>query len=234
MIISGLNKLTLLDYPDYIACILFTGGCNLRCPFCHNFELVHRAETSYDTAFIMDFLKSRKNHLEAVVISGGEPCIHKDLPEFLYNIKSLGYLIKLDTNGCYPDMIKELINQSLIDYIAMDIKAPVYPDNRQDNSTLIKNIGIQNPEPWKIYKSITTILQSDIESEFRTTVAKELLSSEDLCNIASIISNAKRYFIQSFKRSSSVPAKNLTAYSSRELEDILKKVKAVLPSTQLR
>ena len=236
MIILGLLKTTLLDYPEHIACILFTGGCNLRCPYCQNAELIYETEPLYDTNFIMNFLNKRKSRLEAVVISGGEPCIHKDLPEFLSNIKSLGYLIKLDTNGCYPDMLDFLIKQSLIDYIAMDIKAPIDSLNLPINkdTPLSKNTGISVPNAAAMLKSIELIKKAKIEHEFRTTVTKELLSSDDLINIAKTLPSDSKFFLQNFQMSDTVPDKTLHPYPPNELTDILLKIQAIVPNSEIR
>lgn len=236
MIISGLLKTTLLDYPEHIACILFTGGCNLRCPYCQNAELIQESEPLYKTDFIMDFLVKRKSRLEAVVISGGEPCLHKDLPVFLSDIKNLGYLIKLDTNGCYPDMLDILIKQNLIDYIAMDIKAAIDVSNPQTdvNGSLSKNTGIPSPNATAMLQSIKLIKTAKTEHEFRTTVAKELLSPNDLINIAKMIPSDSKFFLQSFQMSDAVPDKTLHPYSPDEFADILLKIQEIVPKAEIR
>lgn len=228
MNILGLIKTTLLDYPEHTACIVFTGGCNFRCHYCHNFELINTDSSIISENEIIDFLIKRKNVLEGVVISGGEPCIHHDLPKFIKKIKALGFMVKLDTNGSYPEMLKLLINEKLLDYIAMDIKAPL------NTESLKKIVHTNAVEPEKIKASIDLIMHSRIEYEFRTTIAKELLSLENLLEIAKYIKNAKRYYLQSFKLSDNVPNKKLTAYSDRELNDILIKLRGINPNTYLR
>ena len=189
MIIDGFQKLTLLDFPETMACILFTKGCNLRCPFCHNGPLVLNNEKKglITEEEIFEYLKKRKKILDGVVISGGEPLLQKDIKRFIVDIKKLGYKIKLDTNGTSPELLKELIDESLIDYVAMDIKNifEKYP-----KITGCKNVNVDN-----IMKSIEILKEEIIDYEFRTTVVKEFHNINDIKTILNYIGDSK-YFIQ--------------------------------------
>ena len=194
MIISRLNPFTLIDYPGHIACILFTQGCNFRCPYCQNPELVDPSRyinNNVEINKVRSFLLGRKGKLDGVVITGGEPTIHSDLPMLCEMIKDLGYVIKLDTNGYEPTMLSYLINNHLIDYVAMDYKAPLekYP---MITGKLRMDIG-------RISHSKSIIMSSGLRHEFRTTVVRELLSLEDLVRISSEIKGADLYAIQRFR-----------------------------------
>ena len=191
MKIGGFQKFSLIDYPGKISCIIFTQGCNFRCFYCHNPELVypHLFGTPLAEEEIMDFLKRRKKQLEAIVISGGEPTIQEDLVPFLKMVKTLGYAVKLDTNGSNPLVIRELVRRKLVDYIAMDIKAPFkkYPD-------LVK----VKVDLSRIKESIEIIENSSLEYEFRTTHIPSFLTSKDLLEILSLIKNKRRFTVQEF------------------------------------
>lgn len=189
MLIGGLQKTSLIDFPKRIAAIVFTHGCNFRCPYCHNPELVISNHESLDDNFVFDFLETRKGKLKGVVVTGGEPCIQKDLPEFLGKIKSMGFDVKLDTNGSQYSMLEKIVSEKLADYIAMDIKAPL------DKYETIAgtNINLQNLE-----KSVNLIMSSGIDYEFRTTVTRELLNVDDFFGIGELITGAKQYYLQKF------------------------------------
>ena len=210
MQIGGVQKISLLDFPDKISAIVFTQGCNFRCGYCHNPELiVSRNEPSDDGFF--EFLKTRKGKLDGVVITGGEPCLQKDLIEFIRRIKDMGFLVKLDTNGSFPDVLEQAL--PYIDYVAMDIKAPL------DKYFDIVRVKI-NPD--KIRGSISLIMNSGVDYEFRTTVLKSQLSYEDFEKIGEMIKGVKKYYLQKF-----VPSKTLdknmmkeTTYSNAEFEKI--------------
>lgn len=208
MRISGFNKLTLLNYPDKVACTIFTSGCNLRCPFCHNSGLVTSSysEISFDS--IYEYLKMRIGILDGVCITGGEPLINSDIKDYIKKIKDLGYLVKVDTNGCNPKLLKELIDKKLVDYIAMDIKN-IY--SKYDITSGVC-VNIDN-----IKKSISIIENSGIDYEFRTTIVKEFHSIEDIKEILSYISSNSRYYIQNFKNSNDVFNRNLSSFSENEL-----------------
>ena len=193
MRIGGFQKFSLIDYPNKISCIVFTQGCNFRCPWCHNPELVHPEffTTSLKEEAIFDFLRRRKGKLEAVVITGGEPTIQPDLAEFIEKIKKMDYFVKLDTNGSSPHILKELIKSKLIDYIAMDIKAP--PEKYSLLSERDVNISL-------IFESIKIIENSSLEYEFRTTSVPSLLSEDDILRIKNMVNDEKRYRIQRFRK----------------------------------
>ena len=191
MKIGGFQKFSLIDYPGKISCIIFTQGCNFRCFYCHNPELVypHLFETPLAEEEIVDFLKRRKKQLEAIVISGGEPTIQEDLVPFLKMVKTLGYAVKLDTNGSNPLVIRELVKRKLVDYIAMDIKAPL--KKYQDLVKVKVNLS-------RIKESIEIIENSSVEYEFRTTYIPSFLTSKDLLEILSLIKNKSRFTVQEF------------------------------------
>lgn len=211
MKISGFDKLTLLNYPDKVACTIFTSGCNLRCPFCHNSGLVtnNYNEISFDS--IYEYLKKRIGILDGVCITGGEPLIHADIKDYIKKIKNLGYLVKIDTNGCNPKLLKELIDLKLVDYIAMDIKN-IY--SKYDITSGVK-VNIDN-----IKKSISIIENSGIDYEFRTTIVKEFHSTQDIKEILSYISSNSNYYIQNFKNSNDVFNRNLSSFSENELVEM--------------
>ncbi len=227
MNIQGLIKTTLLDYPEHTACSIFTGGCNFCCTYCHNFEIVENRLPQISLDEIMSFLKNRKKILEGVVISGGEPCINKDLPEFIEKIKNIGYKIKLDTNGAYPIMLKELLDKNLLDYVAMDIKAPLCKEK------LMPIINVDNIDMESLKMSVEILKNSSVDYEFRTTVTKEQLSIDDLCEISHMIKGCTHY-IQPFKLSENVPNKTLSSYTKKELDEILKTLKNINPKTYIR
>lgn len=215
MKISGFDKLTLLNYPDKVACTIFTSGCNLRCPFCHNSGLVtnNYNEISFDS--IYEYLKKRIGILDGVCITGGEPLIHADIKDYIKKIKNLGYLVKIDTNGCNPKLLKELIDLKLVDYIAMDIKN-IY--SKYDITSGVK-VNIDN-----IKKSISIIENSGIDYEFRTTIVKEFHSIQDIKEILSYISSNSNYYIQNFKNSNDVFNRNLSSFSEKELVEMKNKI----------
>ena len=202
--ISGLQKLTLLDYPEHTACTLFVPGCNFRCPYCHNSELLAPSVEFYDEAEIFAFLRKRVGVLEGVCVTGGEPTIYSDLARFITDIKALGYKVKLDTNGYNPIRLNELIEGGLLDYIAMDIK--------NSPKRYAESIGLpQNSfDITKIQESIAVIMNSGIDYEFRTTVAAELFDDDSIEGAAKLISGADKYFLQYFTMRDTVPSKTLT------------------------
>lgn len=214
MIIDGFEKLTLLDYPENIACIIFTRGCNLRCPFCHNSSILEFSnETSKITEKeIFDYLEKRKNILDGVCITGGEPLLQADIKEFIKKIKNLNLKVKLDTNGTNYLKLKELLDENLLDYIAMDIKN-VY--EKYPNTTGIKNLDIEN-----IKKSIALLKKSKVEYEFRTTIVKNFHTFEDVENLCKLVGKDSNYYIQNFINSDNVLEKNLESFSNEDLEKL--------------
>ncbi len=219
MNIQGFQKLTLLDYPGLMACTIFTGGCNFRCPFCHNASLVTEPDENepFTEQEILDYLEKRKNTLEAVCITGGEPLLEKDLPLFLEKIKATGKLIKLDTNGYLSKRLKTILDAGLVDYVAMDIK------NSPEKYPLTAGLEGMSMDP--IYESIDAIMNANIDYEFRTTVVKELHSEEDFEKISEMIKGCKKYFIQSFTDSGNILGNGLSAPSRDELFNFLATVR---------
>ncbi len=211
MIISGFQKLTLLDFPGHTACTLFTSGCNMRCPFCHNSSLVTgQAPEEHTEEEILSFLKKRQGLLDGVAITGGEPLLQKYIKDFIIKIKNLGFSVKLDTNGSFPERLEELIESSLLDYIAMDIK------NCKEKYSLTagKNISIGDIE-----KSVELIKNSGIPHEFRTTVTKELHTKEDIISIALWLGKTEKYFLQQFKDSGEILSDGQSAHPDEVLRE---------------
>lgn len=190
MIFGGLEKCTLIDYPGKVACMVYTIGCNFRCPYCHNPELVDETvETKITEREVLEFLSTRKGMLDGLVITGGEPTMHDDLLRFMKKVKKLGFLVKLDSNGTRPLILKEAIRKKLVDYIAMDIKSTL----SKYSQTVARPV-----DAVAIRKSIQLIMKSNIEYEFRTTVIKALISPEDFHEIGREIHGARRYYLQKF------------------------------------
>lgn len=191
MKISGLQKVSLVDFNEFIATTIFTPGCNFLCPFCHNASLVRNEEPNIDESEIWEYLEKRKNIIKAVCISGGEPTLQKDLPEFISRLKEKGYKVKLDTNGSNIGMVKYLVENHLIDYIAMDIKNSLekYPQT------------IGTPLSFSLKDSINYIMNCGIDYEFRTTIIKEFHTENDIRKICEMIKHAKRFYLQKFKDS---------------------------------
>ena len=229
-IISGIKKTSLLDYPDKISAIVFTQGCNFRCGFCHNPGLlqVNSKKDIYSVDVFFEFLKNRVGKLDGVVITGGEATLQKDLIPFMQEVKNLGFLIKLDTNGYRPDVVQDVINQGLVDYFAMDIKAPL------DKYSFVTNVDIDTD---KIVKSIDLIMNSNIPYEFRTTVMKSQLSYEDFEKIGELIKGADRYYLQRFEAKTDIldeTLKNEITYSDEEFEKIVEILKKKIKNVALR
>ncbi len=227
MLIHGLQKMTLLDYPGYVACTVFLNGCDFRCPYCHNFELVDgTAKALMSDEDFFAFLGKRKGLLDGVCISGGEPLLHKNIEDFIKKIREMGYKVKLDTNGYHPGMLKNLIDNGLLDYIAMDIKNsfakyPVTTGNPDIDTSIIK-------------KSISIIMNSDVDYEFRTTVVGGLHEPDDLEQIGAAIRGARAYYLQQFTMRDTVPDRGLYSPSADDMEVYLKVVKKNVASALLR
>jgi len=215
-IIDGFDKLTLLNYPDKVACTIFTKGCNFKCPFCHNSSLISLDKENDKYKEVISYLNKRKGILDGVCITGGEPLIHKSTKELIKEIKSMGFLVKLDTNGSNPVMLKELIDENLIDYVAMDIK------NTFDKyeMTIGCKTNIDN-----IKKSIDIIESSNIDYEFRTTIVKELHTFDDIKGIVNMLDKKSKYYIQNFRNSDGVLNKKLNGFTKEELENLQKEIK---------
>ena len=195
MEIHGLNKTTLLDYPEHVACTVFTGHCNMRCPYCQNADLVLYPESQpvLDEEEFFAFLKKRAFSLEGVCITGGEPTLQKDLKDFIKKIKERSLNVKLDTNGTNPALLKELIDEKLIDYAAIDIKS--------SKENYGRCMGIENYDTSAVEESVSILINGDLPYEFRTTVVKELMGREDFVSIGNWLKGAKQYFLQSYEES---------------------------------
>ncbi len=228
MLILGLQKTTLLDYPGKIASTIFTGGCNFRCPFCHNRDLVIPPKNviAYSEDEILTHLISKKKILDGVCITGGEPTLHSDLPEFIKKIKDLGLLVKLDSNGTNPDMLANLINSHLIDYVAMDIK---HSKEKYNSIANMANFDLSNIE-----SSIEILMESNINYEFRTTIMKECHSYEDMIEIGKWLKGANAYYLQSYKESEQVINPIFTPHDRNTLESFVEILKSYIPNTNLR
>ena len=235
MNIKGLQKTTLLDYPGYVAATVFIGGCNFRCPFCHNMNIVEscnaednngRDEISEEELFL--FLQKRRGILDGVCITGGEPTLYKELPEFIGKIKNLGYTIKLDTNGTNPDMLKNLVKERLIDYVAMDIKAS-YVKYMEVAGI---NDGIKLID--KVKKSVEYLKSGVIKHEFRTTIVEQYHDEEEIKKIGEILQGEDRYFLQSFKESEYVTDKTLTGADKETLEKYVELLKKYINNPEIR
>lgn len=228
MNIYGFNKTTLLDYPGKLASTVFLGSCNFRCPYCHNSDLVFLPDTMeiIDEETVLNVLNSRKSILEGVCISGGEPTLSPGLGVFIEKIKSLGFLVKLDTNGSNPKKIKELVHSGLIDYIAMDIK------NTKDK--YIYTTGVNHMNLSAVCESVDYLLSGCIDYEFRTTVVKELHTPSDLIHIGEWIKGAKAFYLQSYEDSESVISPGFCSYSKKEMHDFCNMLKPYAELVQLR
>lgn len=213
--IDGFDKLTLLNYPGKLACTIFTKGCNFKCPFCHNSSLIDLSLNNEIHDEVIAYLKMRKGLLEGVCITGGEPLIHKNIKELIKEIKEMGYLVKLDTNGSNPTILKDLIDSNLIDYVAMDIKNVF----SKYNETIGTITNIDN-----IKRSINIIENSNIDYEFRTTITKEFHTLDDIVEIRNMLSKKSKYYIQNFKNSDGVMDKSLTSFQISELEEMKKEL----------
>lgn len=226
--ISALQKLTLLDYPDNTACTIFLKGCNLRCPFCHNSRLVTTIEQSYITVEeILAFLKKRRGILEGVCITGGEPLLDDQCETLMTSIKELGYKIKLDTNGFFPDRLNNILHKKLADYVAVDIK------NSKD--LYGKTVGIPDIDLAPLNATMQILAQGNVDYEYRTTVVCPLHTTQSLVQLAQWIKGCPHYYLQQFVDSGELIAPNgLSAYSQQQMHDMLKAVQQIIPQAQLR
>lgn len=228
-IFAGLQKLTLLDYPGKVACTLFTRGCNFRCPFCHNASLVVRPEEQrmYDNAEILAFLKKRQGVLDGVAITGGEPTLMGGLYDFIKEVKNLGYAVKLDTNGTRPGVLRRLVNDGLVDYVAMDIKNS--PEKYAYTCGLPEGYDLS-----KIIESKEFLMEGRVDFEFRTTVAKPFHEESDFIKIGEWLKGNEKYFLQQFKDSGDIIGQEISSYNDIEMEKFLTLLFPFVPNAQLR
>ena len=237
MKLGGLENLTLIDYPGKVAATVFTVGCNFRCPYCYSSELVIPEKIKDQTIILekdfFDFIENRKGLLEGIVICGGEPTIHQDLPDFIKKIKEKGFLVKLDSNGSNPEVLESLIQNKLIDYVAMDVKGP------KEKYGIMTGLNAQwdNVMMEKIEKSINLLKNSKIDYEFRTTVVPGVLKKEDILKIADWIKPAKKYYLQNYraeKETINPEFMNKKAYSEEFLLDIQKEISSFFDICKVR
>lgn len=227
MRIGGLQKVSLLDFPGKIAATVFLPGCNMRCPFCHNAPLVlpeQRLDPGLSEQELLDFLQTRRGKLDGVCITGGEPTLHRDLPELLRAVKAMGFAVKLDTNGTNPGMLSELLREGLLDYVAMDIK----------NSPEKYSLTCGGEHLAEVKKSAALLMESGTDYEFRTTVTKQLHTPEDIEAIGKWLAGAKGYYIQQFVDSGHLIAEGLSAPSPAEMEAMRQAALEYIPTTALR
>ena len=228
MRICGLQKLSMVDYPGKLASTVFTGGCNLRCPFCHNAPLVTRLSESptLTEEEVLDFLSARKGFLDGVVLSGGEPLLQPGAADFLEKVRSLGYAVKLDSNGCFPAALADILNRGLVDYVAMDIK------NSREKYAL--TVGIPDFDLTPIEESISLLRQSGIDYEFRTTVVRELHTTEDIRAVGQWVGGAPHYYLQNFVDSGDLLSPGLHGPEKAELLALQGIARDFFPHTELR
>lgn len=229
MLIGGLQPVTLLDYPQKLAAIIFTSGCNMRCPFCYNSNLVLpeliTADKLYDEKKVIEFLKGRKKYLDGLVITGGEPTLQPDLADFMRKMKRIGYLIKLDTNGLWPEVIDGIIKEKLVDYLAMDIKGPLGQYER-----------FAGVKAGRAAETIKLIIDSGLPHEFRSTLVKGLHQLADLEQMAEAISGAQAYYLQNYRAEKPLAGDkfNGRAFFDKEMEQARKIAVKYVPNTQIR
>jgi len=228
MKLAGLQKLTLLDFPGHVACTVFTTGCNLRCPFCHNSELVlpERKPALMDVEGFFSFLKKRQGILEGVCVTGGEPLLQQDVAGFLRRIKDLGFSVKLDTNGCFPTVLRSLVEEGLVDFVAMDIK--------NSPARYSQTAGIPDFDLTPIQESVAFLLSGAVDYEFRTTVAAQFHDEDSFRDIALWIAGAKRYALQEFKDSGDILTGGLTPCSPEQMQSFLSILRPHIPGAFLR
>lgn len=229
VLISGLQKLTLLDYPGRVACTVFTGGCNFRCPFCHNSSLVLPEALAHDSSEeeVLRFLRKRVGILDGVAVTGGEPLLHPDIGDFLKEVKALGFRVKLDTNGSFPGRLIALVEAGLVDRVAMDVKnAP---------ALYAKTAGLERLELGDVERSKDFLLSGAVDYEFRTTVVRGLHTRESLLEAAAWIRGAKEYYLQQYRDSGMIlDAAGLGAFSAEEMRALADAVREIIPTAETR
>lgn len=227
MLIKGFQKLTLLDFPEHTACTVFTSGCNMRCPFCHNALLVTEPGGDlFDEDEIFNHLKKRRGILEGVAVTGGEPLLQKDIERFLYDIKDLGYKVKLDTNGTFPERLKDILSLGLADYVAVDIK--------NSKEKYAETVGVKGFDITPIEKTVELLLEGNTDYEFRTTVVKHFHTAESITELCLWIKGAKRYFLQGFVNSGELIDGSCEGLGKAQMNELLECAKKIIPSASLR
>ena len=227
MKIHGLQKMTLLDFPGHVACTVFTGGCDFRWPFCHNFERVDgSAPPVMEEEELIAFLEKRKGLLDGVAFTGGEPCLQKNLPDLMRRVRQMGYSVKLDTNGNHPDMLRRMLEEGLVDYVAMDIKNS--PEKYAETA------GLAVIDLSAVRESVRMLMEGPVDYEFRTTVVAEFHEEKDFEKIGEWLAGAKQYYLQSFTDRDSVPFGNLHAPTRDELYTFCRIAQRFIPNTHVR
>ena len=226
MELRGLQKTTLLDFPGRVACTVFTGGCNFRCPFCHNASLLHSKEAELTEEKLFSFLDKRRGILDGVCITGGEPILHRDMAPFISRIKEMGFLVKLDTNGSFTSRLRELCEAGLLDYVAMDIK------NSPEKYPLTTGTGTGFLA--EVQQSVSLLMKGSVPYEFRTTLVRGFHTEEDMRKIGAWIQGAPRYYLQQFTDSGDVLEEGRSAFDKKESEALLAAVLPFVPTAALR
>jgi len=227
MKIHGLQKMTLLDFPEHVACTVFLGGCDFRCPFCHNYELADgTAKPVMEEEELLEFLRKRQGLLDGVAFTGGEPCLHAGLPGLFRRIRDLGFAVKLDTNGYHPELLRRILEDSLVDYVAMDIK--------NSPGKYARTAGIDHVDMDKIRESIALIMALSPDYEFRTTVVRELHEEDDFPEMGELIKGAGKYFLQGFTDRDTVPYEGFHAPSPEEMQSYAAIMNRYVQSAVLR
>jgi len=226
MNIGGFQETSLLDYPGKVAAIIWTTGCNFRCPFCYNPDLVFEKTDNVSIEHILSFLDARKGKIDALSISGGEPFLQRDLKDFISQVKNRGYLVKVDTNGSFPDRMKELLDEGLIDYLSMDVKATKNKYNE------ITGVSVDVDD---IRTSIDLIKEHAGDYEFKTTVIPKFHQKEDIVEIARWLKGSKKYFLQQFKSNTSIISSEIfSPYSKEELLNMCETIKPYFKHCNVR
>ena len=225
MKISGIQKLTLLDFPGKVACTIFTPGCNLRCPFCHNATLVFSCTDEIGEESVLAFLKKRVGILDGMCVTGGEPLLQKDIAAFLRKVKDLGYQIKLDTNGTFPDRLQPLLEEGLVDYVAMDIKAS--PANYDTATGVVTDLD-------KVRRSVELLKNSGVAHEFRTTTVKGIHTADDFAAIAEWLQGEENYYIQQYKIADDMIGAPFESFTKEELNAFADVVKQTVKTVGVR
>lgn len=228
MTIAGFQKLTLLDFPGKTACTVFTAGCNLRCPFCHNADLIISPSSikKFSEEEILSYLNKRTGLIDGICITGGEPMLMKDLPSFCEKIKNIGIAVKIDTNGSFPSLLKYIVRNGLCDYVAMDVKNTL--------SKYHETVGIPDLDVTPFAESIEFLKSSDISHEFRTTVCRPFHTETDIVEIGKMLGENERYFLQSFVDSGRLIGDGVSGFLPSEMKDMLSKLKEFVPNADIR
>jgi len=227
MRIHGFQKLTLLDYPGFVACTVFTGGCNFRCPFCHNAPLVLLEDEALAEDEVLSILQKRRGLLDGVCISGGEPLLQPDIGDFMKKLRAMGYKIKLDTNGSFPQKLRALVEEGLVDMVAMDIK--------NSPEKYAETVGVPGFDVGPVKESAAFLMEGRVDFEFRTTVVKPLHTAEDFEKIGRWLPGAPKYYLQQFRDSGALlAAEGLGAYTEEEMQIFAEAAKPFIPHTYLR